>query len=60
MLEAGHASIHRAFTPKKSDIVTLVDILEGHVLEVVYVQMPKAAELKKRIPKKKKMPVAIT
>ena len=28
MLEAGHASIHRAFTPKKSDIVTLVDILE--------------------------------
>ena len=53
MLEAGHASIHRAFIPKKSDIVTLVDILEG-VLEVVYVQVPKAADLKKRIPKKKK------
>ncbi len=51
MLEAGHASIHRAFIPKKSDIVTLVDILEG-VLEVVYVQVPKAAELKNRIPPK--------
>lgn len=52
MLEAGHASIHRAFVPKKDDIVTLVDILEG-VLEVVYVHVPKADELKKRIPKRK-------
>src|ERR1035441_7777760 len=52
MLEAGHASIHRAFVPKKDDIVTLVDILEG-VLEVVYVQVPKADEIKNRIPKRK-------
>jgi hypothetical protein len=53
MLEAGHASIHRAFVPKQSDIITLVDILEG-ILQVVYVQVPKAAELKKRIPARKK------
>lgn len=52
MIEAGHASIHRAFIPKKTDIVTLTDILEG-ILEVVYVQSPKAEELKKRIPKRK-------
>ena len=52
MLEAGHASIHRAFVPTKDDIVILVDILEG-VLEVIYVQVPKAAELKKRIPERK-------
>lgn len=51
MLEAGHASIHRAYIPKKSDIITLVDILEN-VLEVIYVHVPKADELKKRIPKK--------
>ena len=53
MLEAGHASMHRAFIPKQADIVTLVDILEG-VLRVVYVDAPKAAELKARIPVKKK------
>ncbi len=53
ILEAGHASIHRAFVPKQSDIITLVDILEG-ILEVIYVHVPKAAELKKRIPARKK------
>lgn len=53
MLEAGHASIHRAFVPKQSDIITLVGILEG-ILEVIYVHVPKAAELKKRIPARKK------
>jgi hypothetical protein len=52
MLEAGHASMHRAFIPKKEDIVTLVDILEGS-LEIVYVQTLKADELRKRIPPKK-------
>ncbi len=52
MLEAGHASSHRAFIPIKEDIVTLVDILEG-ILEVVYVQVPKAHDLEKRIPKRK-------
>ncbi|MEO6002294.1 MAG: DUF4145 domain-containing protein [Opitutus sp.] len=55
MLEAGHASIHRAFIPKRTDIVTLVDILEG-VLELIYVHVPKADELKKRIPAKNKKP----
>lgn len=52
MLEAGHASIHRAFIPKKSDMITVVAILEG-IMEVVYVQAPKADELKQRIPKRK-------
>lgn len=52
MLEAGHASIHRAFIPKKEDVVALTDILES-VLQVVYVQSSKAAEIKKRIPERK-------
>ena len=53
MLEVGHASIHRSFIPQKEDIVTLVDILEG-ALKVVYVDLPKAVDLRKRIPKRKK------
>jgi hypothetical protein len=52
MLEAGHASIHRAYIPKRNDIIILTDILEG-ILQVVYVQAPKADEMKKRIPKRK-------
>lgn len=51
MLEVGHATIHRAYIPESDDIVALVDILEG-VLEVVYVQVPKAEEINKRIPKR--------
>lgn len=51
MLEAGHATIHRSFIPQKSDLITLVDILES-VLQVVYIQAPQADDLKNRIPKK--------
>ena len=53
LLEAGHASIHRGFIPRKKDILTLVDILEG-LMEILYVHSPKATELGKRIPKRRK------
>jgi Domain of unknown function (DUF4145) len=52
MLEAGHASMHRAFIPKRADIVTLVDLLEG-LLEVVYFQRQQADDLKRRVPRRK-------
>ncbi|MGH7959880.1 MAG: DUF4145 domain-containing protein [Opitutaceae bacterium] len=52
VLEAGHASIHRAFVPTRDDVVTLIEILEG-VLSVVYVHAHKAAALKKKIPARK-------
>jgi hypothetical protein len=53
VLEAGHASIHRSFVPSQEDVVTLVDILEG-ILQLVYVHSPKARELHKKIPRRKK------
>jgi len=53
VLEAGHASIHRAYIPKTAQLVTLVDILEN-IISVVYVHPQKAADLKKGIPVRKK------
>lgn len=49
ILEAGHATIHRAFQPSKDDLITLVDIAES-IVEGVYVHGPKVEKLKKRIP----------
>lgn len=48
-LEAGHASIHRAYVPSPMDLTTLVDILEG-IIQAVYVHSNQASVLKKRIP----------
>lgn len=55
MLEAGHASIHRAFVPELKDLVTLLDILEG-TLATIYVHAPQAAAIKRKIPKRRKAP----
>lgn len=49
ILEAGHAAIHRSFSPSTSDVVTLVDIAE-HIIETVYLHENKVKELKKRVP----------
>ena len=51
-IEAGHATMHRAYKPSKKDIVTLVNITES-VIESCYVHEDRAAELRKRIPAKK-------
>lgn len=53
ILEAGHATMHRAFKPSNEDIVTLVDIAE-HIIETVYLHESKVQELKKRVPLKQK------
>lgn len=49
ILEAGHAVIHRTFTPTTEDVITLVDITE-HIIETVYLHESKITELKKRVP----------
>jgi uncharacterized protein DUF4145 len=53
VIEAGHATIHRAFKPSKDDLVALVNIAES-VVESVYVNEHRAALLKRRIPPKKR------
>ncbi|OQW33426.1 MAG: hypothetical protein A4E19_03215 [Nitrospira sp. SG-bin1] len=49
ILEAGHATTHRNFSPETSDVITLVDITE-HIVQSVYLHDPKIAALKKRVP----------
>jgi len=55
ILEAGHAAIHRAFSPKTVDVITLVDITE-HIVESVYLHDSKIAALKRRVPPRKIKP----
>jgi len=55
VLEAGHATIHRAYQPSDEDLATCIDIAEG-VLQSVYVHPEKASELTKRLPKRAKAP----
>jgi len=50
-IQAGHATMHRAYMPSKHDLIALVDIAES-VIEAVYVNEHRADGLKKRIPKK--------
>lgn len=53
ILEAGHAAIHRTYTPSKKDVITLVDLTE-HIVETVYLHDAKVSALKKRVPARKK------
>ena len=53
VLEAGHATMHRAFKPTKSDVSTLMDITES-IIESIYVNDHRASELSKRVPRRKK------
>lgn len=52
VIEAGHATIHRAYKPTKDDIVSLVNIAES-VVESCYVNEHRIERLRKRIPPKK-------
>jgi hypothetical protein len=53
ILDAGHATIHRAFEPSKADIITLVDLTE-HIVETVYLHEGQVEKLKKRVPARKR------
>lgn len=53
IIEAGHATMHRAFHPNQEQLNALVDITES-VLEAIYINASKAEVLKDKIPKRKK------
>lgn len=52
VLEAGHATIHRAYEPSDKDLATCIDIVES-MIQDIYVHPGKAAELARRVPKRK-------
>lgn len=51
VIDAGHATMHRAYKPSKDDLIALVNIAES-VIEAVYINEHRADGLKKRIPRK--------
>lgn len=53
VLEAGHATIHRSYSPTTEDLHTCMDITES-VVESVYIHPKKAKKLKKKIPKRRR------
>lgn len=53
ILDAGHAAMHRAYSPHKNDVVTLLDITEN-IIESVYLHDGKIERLKKNVPTKAK------
>ena len=52
ILEAGHAAIHRPYTPSAQDVNTLLDITE-HIVEAIYIHGEKVADLRKSIPRRR-------
>jgi hypothetical protein len=50
-LEAGHAVIHRGFTPKTDHLNSALDIMEG-ILATLYVHAEGAQELSERVPRR--------
>ncbi|KIL99372.1 hypothetical protein CCC_04143 [Paramagnetospirillum magnetotacticum MS-1] len=53
ILEAGHATMHRAYDPSDQDIDTLLDTVETMV-EQVYIHPIRAEEMKGRIPPRRR------
>jgi hypothetical protein len=53
VLEAGHATMHRAYEPSKDDLVTLMDIAEA-TMESVYLHEKRVRELRRMVPRRKR------
>jgi len=51
VLEAGHATIHRSYSPSEDDLSTCMDITES-VIGTIYIHPHKANTLTKKIPKR--------
>ena len=49
VLEAGHATIHRAFKPSRDDLVSSMDVTEN-IIESIYINEKRVLEIKKRVP----------
>jgi Domain of unknown function (DUF4145) len=52
LVEAGHASTHRSFDPKKEEVSTILDVL-SNLLESLYFDENKLTALRDRIPPRK-------
>ena len=52
LVEAGHASTHRSFDPKREDVSTILDVL-SNLLESLYFDENKLTALRNRIPARK-------
>jgi Domain of unknown function (DUF4145) len=55
ILDAGHATIHRAYEPKTEDIQVALDIIEG-VMAAIYVHGDAAKQVSARVPPRPKRP----
>lgn len=53
VIEAGHATMHRAFKPTTADVGRLIDITES-IIESIYINEHRASELSKSVPPKSK------
>ena len=51
LIEAGHATMHRNFSPSGETVATLMEIIEG-IINVIYYEPLKANEVAKAIPKR--------
>ena len=51
ILEAGHATIHRSYSPSAGDLHTCMDIAES-IVASIYIHPEKANKLKEKIPKR--------
>ncbi|KGH02963.1 DUF4145 domain-containing protein [Comamonas thiooxydans] len=49
ILDAGHAAMHRIYSPNSSDVITLLDIAEN-IIESVFVHDHRVEKLKKNVP----------
>jgi hypothetical protein len=55
ILDAGHATIHRAYEPKAKDIQIALDITEG-IMAAIFVHADAAKKLSERVPARRKTP----
>ena len=53
VLEAGHATMHRAFKADKRDVVHLMDVTES-IIETIYINESRVKRLAKKIPPRSK------
>jgi hypothetical protein len=55
ILDAGHATIHRAYEPKTKDIEIALDIIEG-IMAAIFVHANAAKKVSERVPARRKTP----
>lgn len=53
ILDAGHAAMHRIYSPKSSDVITLLEIAE-HIIESVFLHDSRVEKLKQNVPAKQR------